>query len=47
MSVLTKIPMLPTGMRRHEWIAFEEGYVREQGLEPEVPWDDHLALSRA
>ena len=47
MSVLTKIRILPTGMRRHEWIAFEEGYVCEQGLEPVAPWDDHLALSRA
>ena len=47
MSVLTKIPIFPTGMRLHEWIAFEEGYFREQGLEPEVLWDDNLALSRA
>jgi len=33
-------------MRLHEWIA-EEGYFREQGLEPEVLWDDNLALSLA
>ena len=45
MSVLTKIPIFPTGMGLHEWIACEEGYVREQGLEPEVLWDDNLALS--
>ena len=45
MSVLTKIPIFPTGMGLHEWIAFEKGYVREQGLEPEVLLDDNLALS--
>ena len=39
-------PHIPTGMRLHEWIA-EEGYFREQGLEPEVLWDDNLALSLA
>jgi hypothetical protein len=36
---LTKIKIIPTGMRLHEWICIEEGYFREQGLEPEVLWD--------
>jgi hypothetical protein len=47
MSVLTKIPIFPTGIRLHEWIAFEEGYFREHGLEPEVLRDDDLAPSLA
>jgi len=38
----TKIRIFPTGMRLHEWIAFEEGYFREQGLDPEVLWDVYL-----
>ncbi|MBI2203662.1 MAG: ABC transporter substrate-binding protein [Candidatus Rokubacteria bacterium] len=37
-----KIKIFPTGMRLHEWIAFEEGYFREQGLDPEVMWDVYL-----
>ena len=39
MSALTKIRIFPTGMRLHEWIAFEEGYFRAEGLDPEVMWD--------
>jgi hypothetical protein len=42
MDVLTKIRIFPTGMRLHEWIAFEEGYFREQRLDPEVMWDVYL-----
>jgi hypothetical protein len=42
MSALTRIRIFPTGMRLHEWIAFEEGYFREQGLDPEVMWDVYL-----
>ena len=42
MSALTKIRIFPTGMRLHEWIAFEEGYFREQGLDPDVLWDVYL-----
>jgi hypothetical protein len=38
----TKIRIFPTGMRLHEWIAFEEGSFREQHLDPEVMWDVHL-----
>ena len=38
----TKIRIFPTGMRLHEWIAFEEGYFREQHLDPEVMWDVYL-----
>jgi len=36
---LIKINIFPTGMRLHEWIAFAEGYFRDEGLEPEVMWD--------
>src|SRR6266705_6350675 len=39
MNALTKIRIFPTGMRLHEWIAFEEGYFRAEGLDPEVMWD--------
>ena len=42
MDAPTKIRIFPTGMRLHEWIAFEEGYFREQRLEPEVMWDVYL-----
>jgi hypothetical protein len=42
MSVPTRIRIFPTGMRLHEWIAFEEGYFREQHLDPEVMWDVYL-----
>lgn len=37
-----KINIFPTGMRLHEWIAFEEGLFAEQGLEPEVMMDVYL-----
>src|SRR4030095_9688731 len=47
MSALTKIRIFPTGMRLHEWIAFEEGYFRDQGLDPEVMWDVYLGQMRA
>ena len=43
MSPLTKIRIFPTGMRLHEWIAFEEGYFRAEGLTE----FDQLALSLA
>ncbi len=36
---LTKVKILPTGMRLHEWVCLEEGYYEEEGLEPEVMWD--------
>lgn len=39
---LTKIKIFPTGMRLHEWIAFEVGYFREEGLDPEVMWEVYL-----
>lgn len=39
---LTKIKIFPTGMRLHEWIAFEEGYFREEGLDPEVMWEVYI-----
>ena len=32
----TKIRIFPTGMRLHEWIAFEAGYFRDEGLDPEM-----------
>jgi len=41
-----KINIFPTGMRLHEWIAFEEGYFREQGLEPEVMMDVYLGMMK-
>jgi len=47
MSALTKIRIFPTGMRLHEWIAFEEGYFREQGLDPDVLWDVYLGQMKA
>src|SRR5437879_1054949 len=30
MNTLTKIRIFPTGMRLHEWIAFEAGYMAEE-----------------
>jgi len=39
-----KINIFPTGMRLHEWIAFEEGYFAEQGLEPEVMMDVYVGM---
>jgi hypothetical protein len=39
---ITRIKIFPTGMRLHEWIAFEEGLFRAQGLDPEVMWDVYL-----
>src|SRR5262245_64381753 len=47
MSALTKIRIFPTGMRLHEWIAFEEGYFRDEGLDPEVMWDVYLGQMKA
>ena len=47
MIALTKIRIFPTGMRLHEWIAFEEGYFRAEGLDPEVMWDVYLGQMRA
>jgi NitT/TauT family transport system substrate-binding protein len=41
-----KINIFPTGMRLHEWIAFEEGLFAEQGLEPEVMMDVYLGQMR-
>ena len=40
---LTRIQIFPTGMRLHEWIAFEEGYFRDEGLDPEVMMEVYLA----
>jgi NitT/TauT family transport system substrate-binding protein len=45
--MLTKINIFPTGMRLHEWIAFEEGLFRDEGLEPEVMWDVYLGQMKA
>lgn len=39
-----KINIFPTGMRLHEWIAFQEGYFAEQGLEPEVMMDVYVGM---
>ena len=36
---LTKVRILPSGMRLHEWISLEEGFFQEEGLEPEVMWE--------
>jgi NitT/TauT family transport system substrate-binding protein len=48
MDVPTKIRIFPTGsMRLHEWIAFEEGYFREERLDPEVMWDVYLGQMKA
>jgi len=47
MNDLTKIRIFPTGMRLHEWIAFEEGYFREQDLDPEVMWDVYHGQMKA
>ena len=41
-----KINIFPTGMRLHEWIAFQEGYFAEQGLEPEVMMDLYMGMMR-
>lgn len=35
-SALTRIKVVPHFMWLHEWIALEEGYYREEGLEPEL-----------
>ncbi len=32
----TRIKVIPHFMRLHEWIALEEGYYRDEGLEPEL-----------
>jgi len=32
----TPIKIIPHFMRLHEWIALEEGYYQEEGLEPEL-----------
>ena len=42
MDGLTRIRIFPTGMRLHEWIAFEEGFFRDERLDPEVMWDVYL-----
>ena len=44
---LTRIQIFPTGMRLHEWIAFEEGYFRDEGLDPEVMMDVYLGQMAA
>lgn len=31
-----KVRLVPHFMRLHEWIALEEGYFQEEGLEPEL-----------
>lgn len=41
---LTKIKILPSSMRLHEWICLEEGYYAEQGLDAEVMWESFAAL---
>jgi len=47
MDALTKIRIFPTGMRLHEWIAFEEGYFRAERLDPEVLWDVYHGQMKA
>jgi hypothetical protein len=47
MDAPTKIRIFPTGMRLHEWIAFEEGYFRAERLDPEVMWDVSLGQMKA
>ena len=42
-----KINIFPTGMRLHEWIAFQEGYFAEQGLEPEVMMDLYVGMMQS
>ena len=37
-----KIDIFPTGMRLHEWIAFDEGFFAAEGLQPEVMMDVYL-----
>jgi hypothetical protein len=41
---LTKIKILPSSMRLHEWICLEKGYYREEGLDVEVMWEQFGAL---
>ncbi|HLH25198.1 MAG TPA: hypothetical protein VK066_21970 [Chloroflexota bacterium] len=36
---LTRVPISPTGMRLHEWIALERGYFQDEGIDPEIRWD--------
>ena len=36
---LTRVPISPTGMRLHEWIALERGYFQDESIEPEIRWD--------
>jgi len=47
MDAPTKIRIFPTGMRLHEWIAFEEGYFRDERLDPEVMWEVYLGQMKA
>ena len=46
MNAHTRIRIFPTGMRLHEWIAFEGGYLG-MGREMHVTEFDRLALSLA
>ncbi len=41
-----KINIFPTGMRLHEWIAFQEGFFAEQDLQPEVMMDLYLGMMK-
>jgi hypothetical protein len=41
-----EINIFPTGMRLHEWIAFEEGFFTEQGLEPQVMMDVYVGMMK-
>jgi hypothetical protein len=41
-----KINIFPTGMRLHEWIAFEEGFFAEQDLQPEVMMELYLGMMK-
>src|SRR5687767_6692872 len=41
----TPITVVPHFMRLHEWVALEEGYYQEEGLEPELRDDVMHAVS--
>ncbi|MEE2995740.1 MAG: hypothetical protein VX700_01220 [Pseudomonadota bacterium] len=36
---MTNVKVFPTGMRLNEYVALEEGFWRDEGLEVEILWD--------
>jgi len=38
-ATLTKVRVFPTGMRLNEYVALEEGFWRDEGLDVEMLWD--------